>query len=131
MLNCSWNVKRVTFEDEYKVTLEATFETHVPMPVVTITPLELDLEVLQRGLMPVINFELTNHGLIRAENVTFRLPARNSHPFMHFEMVRNTSAKNDYVGKLISLLDIGLKQTEENTELWINIRIMLTRISPA
>ena len=81
----------MTYEDEYKVTLEATFETHVPMPVVTLTPLELDLEVLQRGLMPVINFELTNHGLIRAINVTFSLPARDSHPFLHFEMVRNAS----------------------------------------
>ncbi|KAI0218858.1 hypothetical protein LSAT2_029466 [Lamellibrachia satsuma] len=82
----SWVVKRVTFEDVYKITLEATFETHVPMPVVTITPRELDLEVLQRGLMPVINFELTNHGLIRAEDINFRLPTSNSHPFMHFEM---------------------------------------------
>ncbi|KAK2139049.1 hypothetical protein NP493_6770g00005, partial [Ridgeia piscesae] len=82
----SWVVKRVTYEDVYKITLEATFETHVPMPVVTITPRELDLEVLQRGLMPVINFELTNHGLIRAENVTFTLPSSGSHPFMHFEM---------------------------------------------
>ena len=90
MLNFSWVVKRVTFKDVYKVTLKATFETNVPMPVVTITPQELDLDVLQRGLMPVINFELTNHGLIRAEDVKFRLPSSNSHPFMHFEMVRNT-----------------------------------------
>ncbi|KAI0212202.1 hypothetical protein LSAT2_002886 [Lamellibrachia satsuma] len=82
----SWVVKRVTFKDVYKVTLKATFETNVPMPVVTITPQELDLDVLQRGLMPVINFELTNHGLIRAEDVKFRLPSSNSHPFMHFEM---------------------------------------------
>ena len=42
VLYFSWVVKRVTFEDVQ----------------------ELDLEVLQRGLMPVINFELTNHGLI-------------------------------------------------------------------
>ena len=78
----------MTFEDVYKITLEATFETQVPMPVVTITPRELDMEVLQRGLMPVINFELKNHGLIRADNVNFKVPATDSHPFMHFEMVR-------------------------------------------
>ena len=81
----------MTFKDVYKVTLKATFETNIPMPVVTITPQELDLGVLQRGLMPVINFVLTNHGLIRAEDVKFRLPSMNSHPFMHFEMVRNST----------------------------------------
>ncbi|KAI0234221.1 hypothetical protein LSAT2_015591 [Lamellibrachia satsuma] len=96
----SWVVKRVTFKDVYKVTLETTFETNVPMPVVTITPQELDLDVLQRGLMPVINFELTNHGLIRAEDVKFRLPSRNSHPFMHFEMDED----NDIISLVILLL---------------------------
>ena len=78
----------MTFEDRYEITLEADFETNVPMPVVTIEPRELDLDVLQRGLMPVINFVLTNHGLIRAEDVNFRLPSVGNHPFMHLEMVR-------------------------------------------
>ena len=31
--NTSWNVERETFEDVYKVTLEADFEVRVPMPV--------------------------------------------------------------------------------------------------
>ena len=31
--NTSWNVERETFEDVYKVTLEADFEVQVPMPV--------------------------------------------------------------------------------------------------
>ena len=78
----------MTFEDRYEITLEADFETNVPMPVVTIEPRELDLDVLQRGLMPVINFVLTNHGLIRAEDVNFRLPSVGNHAFMHLEMVR-------------------------------------------
>ena len=77
----------MSFEDRYEITLEADFETNVPMPVVTIEPRELDMDVLQRGLVPVINFKLTNHGLIRAEDVTFTLPKVDSHPFMHFEMV--------------------------------------------
>ena len=77
----------MTFEDRYEITLEADFETNVPMPVVTIEPRELDMDVLQRGLVPVINFELTNHGLIRAEDVKFDLPSVGSHPFMHLEMV--------------------------------------------
>ena len=83
----------MTFEDRYEITLEADFETNVPMPVVTIEPRELDLDVLQRGLMPVINFVLTNHGLIRAEDVNFRLPSVGNHPFMHLEMVRIISLR--------------------------------------
>ncbi|KAI0216744.1 hypothetical protein LSAT2_031295 [Lamellibrachia satsuma] len=104
----SWVVKRVTFEDVYNITLETTFETHVPMPVVTITPRELDLEVLQRGLMPVINFELTNHGLIRADNVNFRLPRSNSHPFMHFEM------DGDELGSI-----------DANTTIFVPVRVVI------
>ena len=77
----------MSYEDRYEITLEADFETNVPMPVVTIEPRELDMDVLQRGLVPVINFKLTNHGLIRADDVTFTLPKVDSHPFMHLEMV--------------------------------------------
>ena len=88
VLGCSWVVRRVTYEDRYDITLEADFETNVPIPVVTIKPQELDLDILQRGLMPLINFELTNHGLIRADNVNFKLPDVSSHPFIHLEMVR-------------------------------------------
>lgn len=90
-------VTPVTFEDEYEIILEADFETFVPMPVVTIKPQELDLEVLQQGVQSVIDFELTNHGLIAAENINFRLPARGMHPFMYFEMV-GLFAKSVHMG---------------------------------
>lgn len=77
----------VTFEDRYDITLEADFETFVPIPVVTLSPRELDLEVLERGLQPVINFVMTNHGLIAAQGVKFTLPVDGHHPFLKFEMV--------------------------------------------
>ena len=83
---CSWVVTPVEIKDEYIITLEADFETNVPMPVVTITPKELELDILESGLMPVIDFYLTNHGLIRADNVEFTLPLDGAHPFLRFEM---------------------------------------------
>ena len=74
-----------TYEDRYDVTLEADFKTYVPIPVVTLKPRSLDLEILEEGLMPLITFEMTNHGLIAAERVQFTLPQH--HPFLRFEMV--------------------------------------------
>jgi hypothetical protein len=83
----SWTVTPVAYQDEYQVALESTFTTYVPMPVVTISPNQLDMEELQEGLWPVITFEITNHGLIAAKNFTFTLPP-DIHPFMHLHMVK-------------------------------------------
>ena len=85
----SWSVTPVDFEDRYEVNLEADFEVDVPMPVVTIEPRKLDMEFLQAGHISTINFKLTNHGWIRAEDVKFTLPDVNEHPFMRLEMVLN------------------------------------------
>jgi hypothetical protein len=82
----SWSVTPVSYKDEYVVTLQSTYETHVPMPVITVNPTQLDMEVLEQGLMPVITFEITNHGFIAAKNFTFTLPP-DTHPFMHLSMV--------------------------------------------
>jgi len=42
----TWSVTPTTFEDTYTIAIEADFETHVPQPVVTITPTEIELEEL-------------------------------------------------------------------------------------
>ena len=34
----TFNVTPVTFQDTYMITIEADFETRVPIPVVTVTP---------------------------------------------------------------------------------------------
>ena len=78
----SFTVVPTTFEETYTVTLEADFETHVPIPVVTITPRELSLEPYELGLEDIIQYNITNHGLIRADDVGFELP--DSHPFLEF-----------------------------------------------
>ncbi len=45
----TWSVTPVTFEDSYNLAVEADFKTHVPIPVVTVTPIEIDLEELELG----------------------------------------------------------------------------------
>ena len=44
------------------------------MPVVTIEPVEVNLIPYEEGKKTVMEFLLTNHGLIRADNVRFQLP---------------------------------------------------------
>lgn len=77
----TWTVTPVTFQDIYVISLEADFETHVPIPVVTASPTEINLDDLERGLIASFQLNITNHGLIRAENVNIRLP---SHPTLEF-----------------------------------------------
>jgi hypothetical protein len=91
----SWTVTPVSYSDQYVVALESTFEAFVPMPVVTISPMQLDMEVLELGLLPVITFEITNHGLIAAKNFTFFLPS-DTHPFMHLLMVCDVGVLSYY-----------------------------------
>jgi hypothetical protein len=80
----TWSVTPVTFEDTYILTVEADFETHVPIPVVTVTPTEFDLEELELGFIDSIQMNITNHGLIRANDVNLQLPE--SHPFLEFTL---------------------------------------------
>ncbi|XP_048249484.1 uncharacterized protein LOC124117058 [Haliotis rufescens] len=77
----TWTVTPTTFEDKYIITLDSTFETQVPMAVVTVEPANINLIPYEEGKKYVINFNITNHGLIRADNARFTLP---SHPTLIF-----------------------------------------------
>jgi len=69
----NWSVVPTAVEDKYDITLEAKFETHVPMPVVTI---DMPKTMPQLSGTEVYAFKvtLTNHGLIAAEDVALTLP---------------------------------------------------------
>ena len=82
MVRYSWKVTPVLFEDIYIITLEADFETYVPAPVVTIEPNFIDTEVYELGYENSIVFNVTNHGLIRADDVSISLPS--NHPTLIF-----------------------------------------------
>ncbi|RYD35270.1 MAG: hypothetical protein EOP86_08915, partial [Verrucomicrobiaceae bacterium] len=80
-----WEVVPITIEDRYEILLEATFETNVPAPVVTVNPPVLNLPQLCQGRVFYGEFALTNHGLIRADNFVFKAPA--SDAYNDFELL--------------------------------------------
>ncbi|KAL5014467.1 hypothetical protein ScPMuIL_008737 [Solemya velum] len=105
----SWTVTPTTIEDKYVITLESTFETQVPMPVVTVEPAQINIVRYEEGRENRIEFLITNHGLINAENVRFQFPA--NHPTLIFiETIDNigTLAANT---SLIVPVDVQLKTT--------------------
>ncbi|MGQ9454250.1 MAG: fibronectin type III domain-containing protein, partial [Armatimonadota bacterium] len=67
-----WTVEPIMIEDKYRVVLEATFETHVPAPVVTIEPCTQVVPVVQ-GQTAVSYITVTNHGLISAHEVEVKI----------------------------------------------------------
>jgi len=74
----TWTVTPTEIEDEYLISIVATFETYVPAPVVSIEPQFVDLGELaeaQGGGPLQIDYEITNHGLIAAKNATFSAPS--------------------------------------------------------
>ncbi len=69
----SFTVTPTAVEDRYAFTVESTFETQVPIPVVTIEPAALDIAGRPEDEFQV-NYTIRNHGLIAANNVT--LPSK-------------------------------------------------------
>ena len=55
------------------------------MPVVTIEPAKVNTIPYELEEKDTIDFTVTNHGLIRAENLRFQLPT--SHEYLAFESV--------------------------------------------
>ena len=116
----TWSVTPVTFEDTYILTVEADFETHVPIPVVTVTPTEFDLEELELGFIDSIQLNITNHGLIRANDVNIELP--NNHPFLEFTISSNELGNLEPLSSITATIQISRRITQKravvNTVIW-------------
>ncbi|MDL2321916.1 Ig-like domain-containing protein, partial [Desulfosarcina sp. OttesenSCG-928-B08] len=69
----SWEVVPTTIQDQYEIKLVSTFETNVPVPVVTIDAPDQIPELLP-GETAQIDVVITNHGLIAAQGVVFEIP---------------------------------------------------------
>ena len=67
LVKYTWTVVPTEIKDVYTVTLDTTFETNVPAPVVVVDPANVDLSKMTGGQMQV-DFTITNHGLIAAED---------------------------------------------------------------
>jgi len=79
LVTVAWSVKEVTIEDRYDITLNATFETNVPAPVVIMEPTSVSLPRLLPGQTYSGEISLTNYGLTRADNVKVNLPQSDSY----------------------------------------------------
>ena len=80
LVKYTWTVVPKTIEDTYEIVLQTSFNTEVPVPVVTIDG-PSSLPVMQPGQTEQINLTLTNHGLIAANNVMLTLPTDPEYTF--------------------------------------------------
>lgn len=74
LVTVQWSVTEVPLQDRYEITLNPTYETDVPAPVVVIEPGSINLPEMQAGDVYYGEFTLTNYGLIRADDLNFTIP---------------------------------------------------------
>jgi hypothetical protein len=105
----TWQVVPTEIEDRYEIQLKSVFETDVPVPTVVIDPPLPNLaELNEVGETLQIDFTVTNHGLIAANNIQLNF---GSHPYYQIDALTDTidvlSAKSSYVIPVrITLLEI-------------------------
>jgi len=69
LVSYQFDVTPTAIPDVYTFTVNTTFTTHVPAPVVTVSPAYIDFNTLTAATTQ-IDFTYTNNGLIAADNVT-------------------------------------------------------------
>jgi hypothetical protein len=101
LVTYTWKVVPVQTEDRYIVTLEAVFETHVPAPVITVEPMVLDLRTINFDAdgLSTVNYKITNHGLIAAQNARIHFE---THP--DYEV----TPLNEYIGELPAMTSLDV-----------------------
>ncbi len=81
MVTTTFSAEFVEIEDKYDIKIVSTFETHVPAPVVVVTPEFCDFKLNEKGEASQI-FTVTNHGLITAKDFKFELPTSGEFTFV-------------------------------------------------
>lgn len=74
LITVEWNVREVSIQDKYEITLNATFETDVPAAVLVAQPASVNLPLMRTGEVYYGEIVVTNYGLIRADNLKQQLP---------------------------------------------------------
>lgn len=69
-----WEVREITLQDRYEVTIETVFETEVPAPVVTTTPAHITLPDMCPGDVFEVELIIENHGIISALDMENPIP---------------------------------------------------------
>ena len=85
LVTIEWSVVPSTIEDSYEIVLEATFETDVPAAVVLASPMSVTMPDMDAGDVLNGEFELKNHGLVRADSVQAVLPPGDD--YFRFELM--------------------------------------------
>ncbi|MCQ8182619.1 right-handed parallel beta-helix repeat-containing protein [Methylomonas sp. SURF-1] len=75
LVSVEWSVTEVPLQDRYEITLNATYETDVPAPVVVMEPASINIPDMNPGEVHYGELTLTNYGLIRAEELNFQVPS--------------------------------------------------------
>jgi hypothetical protein len=78
-------VREISIQDRYEITLNATFETNVPAPVVVFQPTSINLPLMKPGDVFYGELTLSNYGLVRADNLVSKLPS--SDQFFKYEFL--------------------------------------------
>jgi hypothetical protein len=86
----TWTVVPTEIEDRTHIVLETTFETFVPVPVITVEPGSVDLADITEEVSQ-INFTISNHGLVAAQAARLVFEA---HPRWEFTPL------TEYIGEL-------------------------------
>ena len=69
LVTYQWNVTPTTIPDQYTFTVDTTFKTNVPIPVITVSPAFIDFSTLTADTTE-IDFTITNNGLLAANNLS-------------------------------------------------------------
>ena len=70
VVTINFTVVPVPYTDRYEIKLEQTFETHVPVPVLVLTPNYVPFENVEPGFQANFIVTAKNEGLIQMENLT-------------------------------------------------------------
>ena len=84
VISVTWSVHEITIEDRYQIILNLVFQTQVPVAVVVIEPVGVELPTLRQGDVFYGEFNLTNYGLIAAQNLSVQLPAQDGRASYEF-----------------------------------------------
>lgn len=74
LVSVEWEVSEIAIQDDYDITLKTTFKTNVPAAMVVAEPASVSLPEMAAGDVYYGEFDLVNHGLIRADNLQLFFP---------------------------------------------------------
>jgi hypothetical protein len=78
-ITLEWSVREIILEDRYEIVLNATYEVDVPAAVVVLEPSSVTLPDMAPGDVFFGELSITNHGLIRADDISYTFPTSNAY----------------------------------------------------